>query len=71
MSENNKKIPLPDQIRAKGLTMDNYLDHLDEMTDEEITYMLNQEPGRKRLDEERKADPSISDRTRAEFLRDF
>lgn len=71
MCENNKNIPLPEKIRAKGLTMDNYLDHLDEMTDEEITFMLNQEPGRERLDEERKADPSISDRTWAEFLRDF
>lgn len=58
-------------IQAKGLTPDNYLQHLDEMTDEEITHMLNQEPGRKRLDEERKAWPSLSDRSRAEFLRDF
>lgn len=58
-------------IKAKNLTMDNYLDHLGEMTDEEITYMLNQEPGRKRLDEERRARPDITDRTRAEFLRDF
>ena len=58
-------------IKNKGLTMDNYLQHLDEMTDEEITFMLNQEPGRERLDEERKARPSITDRSRAEFLRDF
>ena len=58
-------------IQAKGLTLDNYLQHLDEMTDEEITYMLNQEPGKERLDEERAADPSITDRTRAEFMRDF
>ena len=58
-------------IKAKGLTLDNYLQHLDEMTDEEITFMLNQEPGRKRLDEERKARPDITDRSRAEFLRDF
>lgn len=71
MCENNKNIPLPAIIRAKGLTMENYLDHLDEMTDEEIAFMLNQEPGRERLDEERRADPSISDRTWAEFLRDF
>jgi hypothetical protein len=41
------------------------------MTDEEITYMLNQEPGREKLDEERAACPEISDRTRAEYLRDF
>ena len=25
-------------IKAKGLMQDNYLQHLDEMTDEEITY---------------------------------
>ena len=41
-------------IKAKNLTMDNYLDHPDEMTDEE-----------------RKAWPDITDRSRAEFLRDF
>ena len=58
-------------IKAKGLTLDNYLWHLDEMTDEEITYMLDQEPGKEQLDEERKAQPNISDRTRAEFYRDF
>lgn len=31
-------------IKAKGLTQDNYLQHLDEMTDEEITYMLDMDP---------------------------
>ena len=58
-------------IKAKGLNLDNYLQHLDEMTDEKITYMLDQEPGKVRLDEERKARPEITDRSRAEFLRDF
>ena len=28
-------------IKAKQLTLDNYLSHLDEMTDEEIAFMLN------------------------------
>jgi hypothetical protein len=58
-------------IQTRGLNLDNYLERLDEMTDEEITYMLNQEPGREKLDEERAACPEISDRTRAEYLRDF
>ena len=58
-------------IKLKGLTQDNWLEHLDEMTDEEITYMLDREPDAKVIAEERKARPSLSDRTRAEFLRDF
>ena len=58
-------------IELKGLTQDNWLDHLDAMTDEEITYMLDREPDAKRIAEERKAQPSLSDRTRAEFRRDF
>lgn len=55
----------------RGINQDNWLQHLNELTDEEITFLLDREPGKERLDEERKADPSISDRTRAEYLRDF
>ena len=69
--DKEKDRDLQASIKAKGLTPDNYLWHLDEMTDEEITYMLDQEPGKERLDEERKAQPEISDRTQAEFYRDF
>lgn len=58
-------------IKAKRLTRDNWLNHLDEMTDEEITYMLDREPDAVRIEEERKAQPEISDRTTAEFMRDF
>lgn len=58
-------------IKAKRLTRDNWLNHLDEMTDEEITYMLDTEPDAVRIAEERKAQPEISDRTTAEFMRDF
>ena len=58
-------------IKLKGLTQGNWLEHLDEMTDEDITFMLDKEPDAKRIAEERKAQPSLSDRTRAEFLRDF
>lgn len=58
-------------IKAKRLTQDNWLNHLDEMTDEEITYMLDREPDAVRIAEERKAQPEISDRTTAEFMRDF
>lgn len=55
----------------EAITQENWLQHLDELTDEQITEFLNQRPGRKRLEAERKADPNISDRTRAEYLRDF
>ena len=58
-------------IRDRGITQENWLQHLDTMSDEEITYMLDREPGKARLDEERKANPSITDRIWAETLRDF
>lgn len=58
-------------MAERGILFNNYLSHLDEMTDEEITAMLNREPRRDGLEEERKAQPSITDRTRAEFMRDF
>ena len=57
-------------IKAKGLTPDNYLQHLDEMTDEEITHMLNQEPDAKRIAEERKVTGTTA-REMAEDKRDF
>ena len=54
------------------ITQENWLDHLDELTDEQITKFLDNEPGWKnRLDEERKAQPSISDRQRAEGMKYF
>ena len=56
---------------AEEITVDNYLYHLDELTDEQITEFLNQEPNAERIAEERKAMPSITDRSRAEFRRDF
>ena len=58
-------------LQRKGVTQENWLQHLDELTDEEITSLLDREPNRGQLDEEREARPDISDRTRAEFLRDF
>ena len=58
-------------FKSRGITQENWLQHLDELSDEEITFLLDQEAGKRRLDEERKANPSISDRTRAEYMRDF
>ena len=60
------------ELEERGITQENWLDHLDEMSDPEITAMLDTEPGwKKRLDEERKAQPSISDRKRAEGMKYF
>ena len=59
-----------DELKVKGITQRNYLWHLDELTDEEITEFLNREPYREALDEDRKRDPNWSDRKWAEFLRD-
>lgn len=56
---------------AETITVDNYLYHLDELSDEQITEFLNQEPDADIIAELRKARPEITDRTRAEFRRDF
>ena len=53
------------------ITQQNWLQHLDSLSDEQITDYLNRTQNKEVLDEERQADPSISDRTRAEYLRDF
>lgn len=58
-------------LREKHIDERNWLKHLDEMTDREITFMLEQHPGKAELDLNRKKHPEISDRVRAEFLRDF
>lgn len=57
-------------IKAKRLTQENWLNHLDAMTDEEIEYMLQREPDAKRIAEERKAQP-MPVRKLAEEMRDF
>lgn len=56
-------------IQQKGLTRENYLFHLDEMTDQEITYMLDLDEGKALMDERRAAMPNETDRSWAEFLR--
>ena len=61
------------ELSERGITKNNWLEHLDEMEDSEITAMLNIDSGvsRKRLDEERKAQPDLTDRMYAEGMRDF
>ena len=58
-------------LREKKIDERNWLRHLDEMTDREITFMLEQQPGKNGLDLNRRAHPEISDRIRAEFMRDL
>lgn len=57
-------------LEARGLTLDNYLQHLDEMTDQEIEAMLMQEPDAERIRTEMKVDKE-SPRKYAEEKRDF
>lgn len=64
-------LPEMKRFTDRGINQDNWLWHLDELTDGEITFLLDRELGKAKLDEERKADPNISDRTYAEYLRDF
>lgn len=58
-------------LKGRGINPENWLWHLDEMTDREISYMLEQEPGVGRLNEERLIYPCWKDRLHAEFIRDF
>ncbi len=59
-----------ESIKAKRITQQNWLNHLDEMTDEEIELMLSTEPDAKRIAEEREAWPCPV-RQLAEEMRDF
>jgi len=59
------------ELNERGITRDNYHLHLDEMTDSEITAMLDWTEGKEYMDEMRKAYPQQTDRTYAEFNRDF
>ncbi len=60
-----------DNLREKHINERNWLHHLDEMTNEEITFMLEQLPEKDGLNRNRQAHPEISDKIRAEFLRDL
>ncbi len=59
-------------LEERGITKENWLDHLKEMTDPEITDMLNAictKMERENLDEARAASKRITDRMRAERMR--
>lgn len=58
-------------LAARGIKKGNYHLHLNKMTDEEITVMLDLTEGKKLMDEHRKAQPTLSDRSYAETLRDW
>ena len=59
------------ELSERGITRDNYHLHLGEMSDSEITAMLDLTEGKEYMDEIRETYPKQSDRTYAEFLRDF
>ena len=58
-------------LEKRGINLENWLRHLDEMTDREISYMLDQEIGTGRREEDRIVHPEASEREYAEFMRDF
>lgn len=59
------------EMRERGITQENWLDNLDRMTDSEITAMMNIDPRHQMWEESRQANPSITDRQRAEGLKYF
>ncbi len=58
-----------EELEAKGINQSNYLLHLEELTDRQITRFLDREQGWKRLESVRAALPNIPDRVWAEQLR--
>ncbi len=62
----HEKIGIP--LEKRGINQENWLWRLDEMTDREISYMLDQEPGIGRRNEGRIVHPEASEREYAEFM---
>ena len=60
-----------ESFAKKGINQENWLDHLNEMTDREISYMLDQEPGIGKMNEMRHVYPEMDEREYAEFKRYF
>lgn len=58
-------------LEKRGITEENYHLHLEEMSDQEISAMLDLTEGKSVMEEQRKAQPSLTDRRLAEILRDF
>ena len=59
-----------EELKQRGIKKGNFHLHLDEMTDEEITVMLDLTEGKAYMNEVRNAYPKQTDRTYAEFIRD-
>ena len=58
-------------LAARNITKKNFLWRLKKMTDEEITVMLDLTEGKGLMADQRKAQPTLSDREYAETLRDW
>ena len=55
-------------LKAKGIHKSTWEYYLDDMTDEEITYMLNHERMVFLINEDREERPEVSDRERAKWF---
>ena len=58
------------RLSQRGITKGNYHLHLNEMSDQEITIMLDITEGKANMDSIRRAYPKQTDRTYADFIRD-
>lgn len=58
---------IAESLKARGIYKANWEFYLDDMTDEEITYMLNKERGVFLINEDRELRPDVSDRERAKW----
>ena len=68
-----RSIELYQELRDKGITWNNFLENLDERTDEEITCIMNNalhNMCRWWIYEDRDKRPEVTDRQRAEEIRD-
>ena len=59
------------ELAQRGITQNNWLDNLDNMTDEEVYAMLKSDPRGGKWEDFLRASPSMTPRKLAEGIRDF
>ena len=69
--ENRDRKAMLHRLKKRGITPENFPWELDQMTDQEITFMLDLTEGKGMMDDMRRAQPEQTDRQYAEFIRDF
>ena len=59
------------ELKERGITQENWLDSLDQMSDEEVSAMLKIDPRSGKWEDFLRSSPSTTPRKLAEGIRDF